>query len=634
MAGPRFFLRVFAAGLGWLLGVTAQAEALRAEFSPLTLRPRTNAPAIFDIKLHRQGAGLLEGALEITFEVGGTVLLRQRTQELTLAAGTQSFRVITPPLARHEAHGGTEAHLRFVTKTVAVDLGLFPVEAPSWGTRNFVIAVSDGGRTGTREVALWQSLRLEGLIPVGGKLDKLVTTAPAFVAPEDFPTNPLAFFAFDLVLLEGDGFALLRQKQLAALSRWLEAGGSVCVLPGRGLKDEHVQFLNAFAPAGGAAPFSINDRGELTAPVGDPQLLRAGLGRLVIAGQPKKDGLTGQRWVQAAAHLWKFRERRPSAVNQWNFKLSSDDDRPGRRRKVEQLLATLLPPTIRLISPGTLALVLVGFLVVVGPLDWFLLGALRRRRWTWVLFPLAATSFTALVIFEAGRALGRQDNLGTLTISDVGPGGRVLRASRFELLLAARDRQVTTEAQHAYAALTELEAFNFNQRGRGNRGATTEPDVTSFSGQIPARYTFRQQVRQWTPQFNRITTLDAAPAAEAIPWTEFETAIAAGGSTPDIALRAVAAKHPALGTYLFNRENVTLLAKPSAPLLPGVTELCRGSKSGLNAWLARTAPDAAGDFADLPVLDASDPHEWLLVISRKTTDGVHFYRRLFRTDDR
>ena len=104
---------------GWLIFTAvpfAHGEALRADFSPLTLRPRTNAPAIFDIKLHRAGGGLLEGAVEITFEAGGDVVLRQRTQDLTLAAGTQAFRIITPPLPPHESYSGTEARLRFVTR--------------------------------------------------------------------------------------------------------------------------------------------------------------------------------------------------------------------------------------------------------------------------------------------------------------------------------------------------------------------------------------------------------------------------------------------------------------------------------------------------------------------------------------
>ena len=123
MSGPRFSRGAFCfAACALLLVVfltSALADSLRADLSPLTLRPRTNAPAIIDIKLHRAGAGLLEGALEITFEAGGDVVLRQRTQDLTLAVGTQSFRIITPPLPPHESYIGTEARLRFVAASSA-----------------------------------------------------------------------------------------------------------------------------------------------------------------------------------------------------------------------------------------------------------------------------------------------------------------------------------------------------------------------------------------------------------------------------------------------------------------------------------------------------------------------------------
>ena len=44
---------IFAACAWLIFAVCAQADALRADFSPLTLRPRSNAPAIFDLKLHR-----------------------------------------------------------------------------------------------------------------------------------------------------------------------------------------------------------------------------------------------------------------------------------------------------------------------------------------------------------------------------------------------------------------------------------------------------------------------------------------------------------------------------------------------------------------------------------------------------
>ena len=275
------------------LAVGARAEALRAELSPLTLRPRKNAPAILDLKLHRQGAGLLEGALEITFVAGGEVLFRQSLPDLALTAGAQSFRVVTPPFPQHGSSSGTEARLRFIAKSGAVELGSFPVEADRRGLRNSVIAICDGRGSGGRDSALWQSLRLENLFPAQSNVSTVLSTSPVFLAPEDFPVHPLALFAFDVVLLDGDGFALLREKQLAALTRWVEAGGSVCVLPAAGLKDEHVRFLDAFADAKNPAPTHLSETGEWQSADAAPGRRYAGLGRVVIARRPGDAALRG-----------------------------------------------------------------------------------------------------------------------------------------------------------------------------------------------------------------------------------------------------------------------------------------------------------------------------------------------------
>ena len=640
MVGPRFLSRVFAAGALLVFAVCARADALRADFSPLTLRPRTNAPALFDLKLHRAGAGLLEGALEITFEAGGDVVLRQRTQDLTLAAGTQSFRIITPPLPPHESYTGTEARLRFVTKTAAVDLGRFPAEAAGRGTRNFVIAVCDTHAAGARDVALWQSLRLESFFPTGTNADKLIVTSPAFLAPEDFPTNPLALFAFDLVLLDGDGFALLREKQLVALTRWVEAGGSLCVLPGRGLKDEHLRFLNAFASAKNSTPFQITDSGEFVAG-GEPRFLRGGFGRVVVASHPEEAALATPAWRQAATFLWKFRKPGPAIVDRYGrpwdpaIELAGTEAREEARRRtaeIEQLLTTLLPQSTRLLSPGTLTLILAGFLLVVGPLDWFVLGVVRRRRWTWIVFPLASAGFTALVIFEAGRALGHEDHRSALIVTDVGQGGRVLRESRFELLLSARNRDATTEIQHAFAVPTLLAA-----RTSSNRASPGDPEPVGFSGQMGLRFTMRQQLRQWTPQFNRITSLEVPDDASGVPWAEVEDGIAGSKEARrHMAVQArfaeIAKGHPDMDFALLRGGGVVTGFGGHWPAKQ-LEALCSPAAFGISRLIARTAPDAAGNFDDLPLLDPNELDEWLLVISRRTPDGVHLYRRLFRTDE-
>ena len=621
--------------------VCVRADELRADFSPLTLRPRTNAPAIFDIKLHRAGAGLLEGALEITFEAGGDVVLRQRTQDLTLAAGTQSFRIITPPLPPHESYSGTEARLRFVTKTAAVDLGRFPAEAANRGTRNFVIAVCDGRSSGVRDMALWQSLRLEGFFPVNPNADRLIATSPAFLAPEDFPANPLALFAFDLVLLDGDGLALLREKQLAALTRWVEAGGSLGVLPGRGLKDEHVRFLNGFASAKDAAPFQITDTGEWRPADGRPRLLRTGLGRIVIASHPADDALAAEAWQRASAFLWKMRGATSDAffsgstgsawrqtTNLAKMMAETRTETDRQRAGMEGALNTLLPKSTHLISPGTLAIILAGFLLVVGPLDWFTLGILRRRRWTWIVFPLASVGFTALVIFEAGRALGHEDHRAALTITDVGPSGRVLRESRFELLFSARNQESLAEIHNAFAVPTTLHG-----RDNGMRPSAGEPEPVWFSGQMPARFTMRQQLRQWTPQFNRVTSLDgSAEAMTDIPWVEIEETLAKGVSDLQ-KLRRIVNLHPDWSLFVFHGKLAPIIENSPDGVPPGVDVWCRSPKSSFECLFSHNSPDASARAGDVALLDADDTHEWLLVISHETPDGVHLYRRLFRTDD-
>ncbi|MCE9611367.1 MAG: hypothetical protein K8R23_14320 [Chthoniobacter sp.] len=632
MACPRFLLRTFTAGMLLIFTVSAHADSLRADFSPLTLRPRTNAPALFDLTLHHSGAGLLEGVVEVDFEVGD-LAFRQHTAELTLAPGRQSVRLITPPMP-HQGYGGVEAHLRFLAKKTTLDLGRFTVVAEVRTLRNSVVAVCDGRGTGGRDGTLWQSLRRESLFPPGVNVSNVIATAPVFLPSEDFPANPLALFAYDLVLLDGDGLAQLRERQLAALIRWVEAGGSLCVLPGRGLKDGHAEFLRTLTAATPAAVGSIGESGEWQGDDAQPRLLHVGLGRVVLARHPENGVFASDEWKRAAGFLWRMRRSISEQMiggSGWSperveWLESSEDGK--RRNRLGSYLQTLLPTSTRLISPGVLALILGGFLVAVGPGDWFLLGALRRRRWTWVVFPLVATGCTWLVIDAAGRALGRTDQRGALVVTDVGSGGRVLRESRFELLLTARNRDVRVEYRNAFAVPSALGTGRiYNAYADGGAAAPL-----SFAGTVPARYIVRQQLRQWTPQFNRVASLEAiAASGAAMPWPEIEAALAEVGD-PFPRLREIFNKRTECALFLFHGDGSPQVLNSPTNVPHGLEELCRGPRSGLAGLFSGTAPDAGGDAADLTLFDPSDLREWVLVISRKTPDGVQLVRRFFRKD--
>jgi hypothetical protein len=63
------------------------------------------------------------------------------------------------------------------------------------------------------------------------------------------PATALGYTPYDIVLLEGEGFTLLREKQLAALSKWVLAGGSVCVTTSGPLDEAHRGFVEGLLAA-------------------------------------------------------------------------------------------------------------------------------------------------------------------------------------------------------------------------------------------------------------------------------------------------------------------------------------------------------------------------------------------------
>ena len=90
-------------------------------------------------------------------------------------------------------------------------------------------------------------------------------------------------------------------------------------------------------------------------------------------------------------------------------------------------------------------LILVVFVLVVGPADFYLLGVIRQRRWTWVAFPVMSIVFTVATVVVANEYRGRVDARAAINIHDIGELGRVLKRTRLELVLPASRQTVTTE---------------------------------------------------------------------------------------------------------------------------------------------------------------------------------------------
>jgi hypothetical protein len=616
---------------------TRAAEALKAQLTPLANRPRSEGPMLLDAKLTWLGSGLIEGALEITFLQNGEPVCVQTTQEMALANGTRSFRLLSPPIA---ARNGAElgARLRFVSRRGEIQLGNFPLALDRYGDRNFLIAACTPHGVGNQRLtALWQSLRFERFQPPSGSgtVTRSLGTAPVYFAPEDFPSDPLAFIAFDVVLIEGDALGALREKQLAALARWVEAGGSVCVMPGGRLKDEHVRFLNALAAAKTDQPAFTLDA-EFRAAGPNLLLIHAGFGRAVIAAKPPEnaDDFETAEWRRAAAFLWKFRvlqAERVASEGRWRgnadvlkYDAAAGKEKSDRANANQQWTSALVPKSSRLIPFSVVAAILGAFLVAIGPADWFVLGRLRRRRWTWVTFPVCSVAFTLLTTFAAEHYLGGQDHQAAFVITDIGRDGRVAKETRFEMHFAARNRELTSEFRQGIAA-------PWQNLLRGTSSTIGEDAMPKYAGQFPQRYALRQPIRQWTPHIDRVTSLEDAADPSGINWSilDFENADAAGRPAH---FAELAARHPDCVFYIFHSAHAgTSFGSGPVHLESAVRALCMPGAFGLDSIAVSASPQGAADLTDLQCFE-EDTTPWVIAALRQTAGDIHLYRRIFRHD--
>jgi len=201
------------------------------------------------------------------------------------------------------------------------------------------------------------------------------------------------------------------------------------------------------------------------------------------------------------------------------------------------------------------------------------------------------------------------------------------------------------------------------------------PISTSIQGRLPTHFTATQDLAKWTPQLNRVFSIPGTQEAPSIDWGLFELDSSHKNSMHShqvpMPLRAVAEQqfgvnamvacfHGSDGwaydgkpswrsgrsdpTFNYNR-NVPIFnpwgnannSQPSwneadffrwinsASVMP--------SDRNLYMLTSRTGPKGAANCEDLPLLDATDPNAWLLVVVVPHQDDFIVYRKLMRFID-
>jgi hypothetical protein len=592
--------------LAWLTGARAASSPLSADVTPMTLRPRTSAPAYLDIKLHSQSRSPLQGTLEVQGWSSGEMICRQEIADLTLLFGITTQRVLLPP----PVFGRTseEVHLRFHTLGANYDLGRFLTMGETTAARQYIIGLCRPQfGLGEPQNFTWRALRPERVLKEDRSRIGAVATAPVWFAPEDLP-SALGLCAFDLVVLEGPALSALSEKQLSDLTTWIEAGGSLCLVAVRDLKAEHRAFLQRL---------SVSSEDTVAKA---PAFLfrRAGLGRVAMIDAPPagEDQLVAEPWTAATYFLahtdGAHHPGEPPNRSQWYYQYAVQGE-------LEQEMLRALPHTARMIPLPILGAILTAFVLLVGPGEWILLGKLRRRRWTWATFPVIAIGCTFLTVRTAEHYLGMDDQRVSLIVTDYSPQGKALRENRFDLWFVGRNKDALAEKRQSLS-VSCLE----RNSGRGAGGFR----LPVYEGRVPTHYTLRQSLYQWTPYIQRTLAFAPNPTGPSLQWQairEMPTSFrdyrgyAYDSDSVPVVSEKIGAQDWTVQVFHFD------LPRSERPSL-----IERLSLNDLSAWAFTRSPSGEPGLADL-TLD-HEPGDMLVVAQRRLGREIQIQRCVYHFD--
>lgn len=662
---------------------------VRMKMESLSLRSRTGGPIGIRVKLEYNREQLLEGDLLLRIFDGapfnGLLLTTVRYDGVVLQGSDGIFNMLLPPLA-DAASNSFDIEAWFETGNERIPLSsstefVDPPDTFSVISNDFrkrcVLVCSTSGRPDPSRMsrsrhALHELLSPESLVPDDTQAS--LTYFPAARDSRSLPDDPLALCSYDIVLLTEGSLNRLEPLQLAALVSWTEAGGSLCVAPtDQGLANRHLEFLHKVLPGYGPR-LLLTDEGKVTFVSGDVAICAAykGLGRCVLIPHgldpttdiSEDDGAwirgflwkargstypkSGEKFAEAHRRRLSVRSAPPEHGDETTYgtyaqagytdpygNWQTEGSIKPRESAFGQLCRTILMPAdVRMVPTSVIVGLLVAYVLAIGPVDYFVLGWLRIRKYTWVLFPLVTLVFTLLMVAVAHDYLGSNETGGRFTVTDVVDSGRPVRSSAVDLQFVGTRRDSATTIQ-------------------GGLISSVKSEQLSITGRFPHEYTANRKLEQWSPEIIRTLTLSPDPIPDlSFDWTDVGLITTQEGrqrlrkalaSHHDIRCVSAAvmhgtARHAVLGGVPQFNQNPEYLQLQSCDyvnqLRPvGVQQaMAAGSRAplqGMFRYVSQVSPGGAAHMEDIPLLDHSNPDQWLLLILLESDDEYHLIRKLY-----
>ncbi len=299
----------------------------------------------------------------------------------------------------------------------------------------------------------------------------------------------------------------------------------------------------------------------------------------------------------------------------------------------------LLPRDIRMVPISVIALIMLGYVLAVGPLDYLVLGRLRCRRYTWFVFPIVTALFTAITVLVAQSYLSSEDTGGELVITDLGENSQLLRQTRLQTLFYGGGTTVTGDYRRSLLVqagnASSIDDFTSQRMTTPSLVVRDQPLI--YRGNPPQSFSADQSVRQWSPVTLRSLTFSpAAVQLPPIPWDDTALALTAAGRTRlrELLLNAsMTEPGEYLGFVDWKGERIwltrgtedSLWASSLIEAIPAGID----SQIGASAIIAQFSPQGGATLEDLSMVDPSAPSECVLVVARVLRQSAHVFRRKY-----
>ena len=267
---------------------------------------------------------------------------------------------------------------------------------------------------------------------------------------------------FDLIVLDNFTTSTLSAGQLAALQTWVNSGGALIVAGG----PEWQRTLAALPPGllpvtvGGTATLRPGTRllpigspsaqvpdGTVQAPVtistgtataagetiltsgSTPLIVQANSGQgtiCYVAFDPTLEPVVG--WAGASA-LWKGLLLRSLGDGILANSYASASGPPGQPGPLTNLLQSLLPNSIP--SPWILAVLLIGYILILGPVRMLIVRWRKRRDWSWRIVLSSVVVFSLATYGLALQEKGTSLVSSRITVMQLSQGGSVAHVTTY-----------------------------------------------------------------------------------------------------------------------------------------------------------------------------------------------------------